>query len=165
MSGRGARFGGLLVVCALLAAGGAKPAVLLANEAAFARELKTLQADDATVLVHFWATWCGVCEEEFKSLAPALSKLSKSGVKVMLVSLDEPEQASTEVPAFLAKYKVTGLSYLLEDAEPEKMAAVVDPNWPVGALPATFVFRSGRRVKSFYGPVEPTDLVGVARAK
>lgn len=168
MSGRNACLGSLLVVGALLAAGGLKPAVLLSDEAAFSHSLTALQADDATVIVHFWATWCGVCEEEFHALAPALSKLTKDGVKVMLVSLDEAEQAASGVPAFLKKHKVVGLSYLLEDADPERMAVVIDPKWPMGALPATFVFRGSKRMKSFYGPVDAAALVGAvaqARAK
>lgn len=159
------RLGFLALVSALLAAGGAKPAVVLPNEAAFSRELSALQADGATVVVHFWATWCGVCVEEFRTLGPTLSKISKHGAKVMLVSLDESEQAEVAVPAFLRKNEVVGLSYLLEDADPEAMARAIDPNWPAGALPATFIFQAGKRTKSFYGTVEASELLRAIKSE
>ena len=59
-------------------------AILHVNESEFDREV--LQ-DSGTVLVDFWATWCGPCQ----MLAPALEELSQQ-VKVVKVDVDENPQ-------------------------------------------------------------------------
>lgn len=156
------RLGLVAVAFGLLAASDVKPATLLKDQAAFTRQLASLQADGAPVVVHFWATWCEACDEEFHTLAPALARLIKGGAKVMLVSLDPPELRSSVVPVYLEKHSVPGDSYLLEDADPEAMAKALDPKWPVGELPATFVFRDGKRVKSFFGPADAAAVVAAA---
>lgn len=157
-----------LASCALvlaLGAGGLKPATLLSDQAAFEKELASLQADQSPVVVHFWATWCPPCVEEFATLGPALARVIESGGKVMLVSLDEPSMAATEVPAFLSRHGVPGASYVLADADPELMAKAIDPAWPVGALPATFVFAGGKRIQSFHGPADADAVVKAAKRR
>lgn len=147
-----------------LGAGGLKPAIPLADQAAFERELASLVADESTpVVVHFWATWCPPCVEEFASLGPALQQVLDNGGRVMLVSLDDPPMGASVVPAFLARHRVPGTSYLLADADPELMAKAIDPQWPVGALPATFVYAGGRRVKSFHGPADAAAVLKAAK--
>lgn len=146
-------------------AGGLKPATLLADQPAFERELAALQADKVPVVVHFWATWCHACVEEFASLAPALSQVIAAGGKVMLVSLDEPSMRATDVPAFLTHHAVPGTSYLLADADPELMAKAIDRKWPVGVLPATFVFSGGKRLKSFFGPADADAVLEAAKVR
>ena len=59
-------------------------AILHVNESEFDREV--LQ-DSGTVLVDFWATWCGPC----RMLAPVLEELSQQ-VKVVKVDVDENPQ-------------------------------------------------------------------------
>lgn len=59
-------------------------AILHVNESEFDREV--LQ-DSGTVLVDFWATWCGPCQ----MLAPVLEELSQQ-VKVVKVDVDENPQ-------------------------------------------------------------------------
>ena len=43
------------------------------------------------VVLHFWATWCEACREEFPALRPQLTGLPKRGVGVLLISIDRPE--------------------------------------------------------------------------
>ena len=49
------------------------------------------------VLVNFWASWCEPCKEEL----PALKSLNKlyagKGLKIILVSIDDPEDVETAV--------------------------------------------------------------------
>ena len=59
-------------------------AILHVNDNEFDREV--LQ-DSGTVLVDFWATWCGPCQ----MLAPVLEELSQQ-VKVVKVDVDENPQ-------------------------------------------------------------------------
>lgn len=54
-------------------------------------------------MVHFWASWCPPCVEEFPALVELQKRLLGSGVKFLYVTVDEkPEDAL----AFLKKIRV-----------------------------------------------------------
>jgi thiol-disulfide isomerase/thioredoxin len=117
------------------------------------------------LVLHFFASWCGACHDEFPRLRASLLKLPSRGMKVALVSIDRPED---ERAAFkmLSDYGLTNLPAVLLDApEPEPVAkAVGDAKWD-GTLPATFVFdASGKLVKSFRGQAKPAALEAAVRA-
>ena len=59
-------------------------AILHVNESEFDREV--LQ-DSGTVLVDFWATWCGPC----RMLAPILEELSGQHPELKIVKVDVDE--------------------------------------------------------------------------
>src|SRR6267143_2099824 len=101
------------------------------------------------VVLHFWATWCEACRDEFPALRPGLLKLPARGVGVLLVS-----------------YRLLALRAVLLDApDPEPvLRAVGEPKWD-GTLPATFVFDStGKLRKSFVGRAEPAALEAAIRS-
>ena len=58
-------------------------------------------------IVHFWATWCAPCVDELPKLAASASQFKKSGIDVVFISIDVG--ASTKVPLFLTKLKITDL--------------------------------------------------------
>ena len=66
-------------------------AILHVNESEFDREV--LQ-DSGTVLVDFWATWCGPC----RMLAPILEELSGQHpeLKIVKVDVDENRDSSSK---------------------------------------------------------------------
>lgn len=108
------------------------------------------------VVLHFWATWCGACREEFPALRARLLSLPGSGVGVELVSIDRPGD-SAKAREMLGEYGLSTLPALLLDApDPDPVAkAVGDPKWD-GTLPATFVFDArGKLVRSFIGRISP----------
>jgi thiol-disulfide isomerase/thioredoxin len=45
-----------------------------------------------TVLIHYWATWCEPCKEEFTILKQMQAKYAKQGLEVIGVSLDSDAQ-------------------------------------------------------------------------
>ena len=110
-------------------------------------------------VLHFWATWCDACREEFPRLRKLLNSLPERGIGVLLVSIDRPEKLS-EVERQLRHYGVAKLPAVVLDApEPDPVAtAVGDPSWD-GTLPSTFVFDGkGRLRKSFIGTTKPASL-------
>jgi peroxiredoxin len=117
------------------------------------------------VVLHFWATWCEACREEFPSIRRELLGLQKRGVGVLLVSIDRPEQRA-QARRMLGDYKLLALPAVLLDApEPDPVArAIGEPKWE-GTLPATFVFdANGKLHKSFIGRADPAALAAAVRA-
>ncbi len=52
------------------------------------------------VLVDFWATWCGPCKESFPAYQDLYVKYKASGLEILAVSADEPEEKAS-IPAWL----------------------------------------------------------------
>ena len=117
------------------------------------------------MVLHFWATWCGACREEFPALRPQLRQLPSQGVAVLLVSIDRPDDRK-KAERMLAHYKLAGARAILLDApQPDPVASALgEPGWD-GTLPATFVFDAkGKLRKSFIGRANPKALRAAVRA-
>ena len=105
------------------------------------------------ILLNFWATWCEPCRAEVPQLVGLASRLKDKGLKLIVVSADEPEQEAA-ARSFLLSKKVPLPSYLKQAKNDENFINWVDPKWS-GAVPAMFVYdRNGKRVKSFIGETE-----------
>lgn len=123
--------------------------------------------DDAAKLVphgkpavlHFWATWCGACRQEFPRLRPELLKLHARGVAVSLVSIDSPEDRG-KAEEMLQQYKLSALpAVLLQAPDPDPVAKALGVSDWDGVLPATFVYdAAGKLVKAFIGQADPAAL-------
>ena len=109
-------------------------------------ERRLSNGKDTTYVVNFWATWCKPCIEEL----PAFDKLSRRSagttVKVVLVSLDAPEDLEKKVIPFMTKKGLTAEVVLLDEPKPNSWIDKIDESWS-GAIPATMLFAgsSGRR--------------------
>ena len=111
------------------------------------------------LLLHFFASWCGACREEFPRLRPLLLKLPARGVEVALVTIDRPED-SAKAEEMLKSFHLGKLPAVLLDApEPDPVArAVGEPKWE-GTLPATFLYDArGKLLRSFIGSAEPAAI-------
>ena len=117
-------------------------------------EIAALPKSHPVVVVNFWATWCEPCVEEI----PIFVKLAKQNPKVQFagISMDEADQGEA-VQKFAKDHGMTYRVVLREGKSFEAMVNSMDPDW-IGGLPATFVFRDGKRVFSKTGPVTEKEL-------
>ena len=116
------------------------------------------------LVLHFFASWCEACREEFPRLRPVLLELPSRRVSVVLVTIDRPQDLD-KAEEMLRQYKLASLpALLLEAPEPDPVAkAVGEPKWD-GTLPATFVYdASGKLVRSFLGRANPAAVRAAAR--
>src|SRR5205814_818828 len=76
-------------------------------------------------VLHFWATWCGACQEEFPRIRKLLNRLPARNVGVLLVSIDRPDKLD-EVKRDLRRFGVSRLPAVVLDApDPAPVAKAV----------------------------------------
>ena len=117
--------------------GGPAPALVLKDAEGKSVNLRDFRG--STVLVNFWATWCGPCVDEL----PAIDRLRErmAGTKFTVIAVDVGESAA-RVNAFLKKTPV-GFAVLLDpDSE-------LSRKWKVHGLPTTYVIGPDGRIR-FY---------------
>lgn len=83
---------------------------------------------NAPALIFFWATWCPHCRDELKSLSRQSSALEKSGVKIILVNVEESPKL---VKAFMNKLQLPFPVFLDE-------RSAVSEQYSIIGLPTVF---------------------------
>lgn len=102
------------------------------------------------VLINYWATWCGPCQEELPSLLQISREYTPKGLAIIGISLDAGADAPARVRQFAARFRVP---YTLALPAPETI------NTMVFALPTTLLIdRQGRIAKTYQGAVPSDDL-------
>lgn len=107
-------------------------------------ESRLSSQSDTVYVINFWATWCAPCRKEIPEFEKIHKTYSDDKVKVLLVSLDFPNQADKSLRTFIANNKVTALVILLNEPDANAWIDKIDPSWS-GALPATLIYRKNNR--------------------
>jgi thiol-disulfide isomerase/thioredoxin len=117
--------------------------------------ITSLTSQEKVVVLNFWATWCQPCVEEI----PIFIRLQQQHpeIDVVGISMDEPDQTGA-VEAFVRKHEMNYKVVLREGENFETMVNSIDPEW-MGALPATFVFKDGKRTFSKAGLISEQELL------
>ncbi|MGA9365076.1 MAG: TlpA disulfide reductase family protein [Bacteroidota bacterium] len=124
------------------------PELLSINEKQVSELKASLKGN--VVLVNLWATWCGPCVKEFPHLVKLQRLYEKKGVKVVFISVDEPEDIQAAVRPFLQKQNVTFTTYI-KNGDDESFIDAIGTGWR-GAIPTTFIFdRTGEQVATLVG--------------
>ena len=109
----------IAVLCWSLSAGaGAKHAPDPAFKSLDGHPRKLSALRGQVVVVNFWATWCGPCQEELPRLAGLAESYAGKPVRFMLISIDEPKNRA-KIPAVLDRLHVSLESW--DDADTDIM--------------------------------------------
>lgn len=113
------------------------------------------------LLVDFWATWCSPCVTELPQLVQMQSRLG-GRVRLVMVSADEPEDEA-EALKVLVKSGAPMPAYIKRTGDDDAFIRAVDPAWS-GAVPALFLYdREGRKVRSFVGERDLSEVEAAIR--
>jgi len=105
----------------------------------------TQKSNDTTYVVNFWATWCSPCVKEISYFEELYRKYDSSTVRVILVSLDFPNQLEKRLLPFIQEKEISAPVLLMTDLNYNGWIDRVDPTW-TGALPATLIYNRESRI-------------------
>jgi thiol-disulfide isomerase/thioredoxin len=113
-------------------------------------KLSTLRGQ--IVVVNFWATWCGPCQEELPRLSQIAASYSGKPVTFVLISIDESKNRS-KIPATLAKLHVDFASWIGADTD------TLDSFGLGNIVPGTIVLdETGQPVARVMGEAKEDDV-------
>jgi thiol-disulfide isomerase/thioredoxin len=93
------------------------------------------------LLMNIWATWCAPCVAEFPDLVKLSQTYDTTGVEVVAISADYPDEVDTKIIPFLRKMNVPFRVFVAQFKHQEDFINAVNRSWS-GALPATLVYDS-----------------------
>ena len=126
-----------------------------------AKQIKVLKQNQTgkTLLVNFWATWCGPCVAEFPEIQKTWRMYRKRPFDVVTVSLNYPDEEKG-VRAFLEKQHASTRNLLNALTDPYELMKAFDKDWD-GAVPFSMVI--GPDGKVLYTVKGPLDILKTRR--
>lgn len=103
--------------------------------------------NDTVYVVNFWATWCGPCIKEIPYFEKLGEKYRDSKLKVIMVSMDMPNQIDSKLIPFIEKNNMENDVVLLDDPDFNNWIPIVNKEW-TGAIPATLIY--SKSFREFY---------------
>jgi len=100
--------------------------------------------NDTIYIINFWASWCNPCVKEIPDFEKINSAYKNKKIKMIMVSLDFPNQLESKVLPFIAEQKMTTEVVLLFDPNANSWINKVSPEW-TGSIPATLIYKNDFR--------------------
>jgi peroxiredoxin len=108
--------------------------------------LKTLRTNPThkTLLISFWATWCGSCIHEFPDIEDTFRMYSVRDVELVTVAANMPDEKNS-VQRILDKMHATNRNLLFDSTDTAALQSAFDPTWE-SAVPFTVVIAPDGKV-------------------
>jgi len=128
-------------------------------ELALAADLTKLRTNPTgkTLLVSFWATWCGSCIHEFPDVEDTFRMYSVRDVELVTVAANMPDEKNS-VQRILDKMHATSRNLLFASPDTAALQAAFDPTWE-SAVPYTVVIApDGKLIYRKQGSIDILEL-------
>lgn len=112
---------------------------------------------DSLLVLNFWATWCKPCVEELPYFDSAALRHPDLPLKMVLVNLDFNSRVASLVEPFVSKQRIRSAVWHVDDTDANSWINQLDSAWS-GAIPATALFWSGRKLVFHEGPLKQDEL-------
>jgi peroxiredoxin len=131
-------------------------------EMASAADLRKLRTNPTgkTLLVSFWATWCGSCIHEFADFQDTFRMYGVRDLELITVSANMPEEKDS-VQHYLEKMHATSRNLLFGSDDTAALQAAFDPEWQ-SAVPYTVLLAPDGKV--LYKKQGSVDILEMRRA-
>lgn len=130
-----------------------------------AEELKSLVKSPEVkqpILINLWATWCGICRNEFPDIVEIEKEYRNKNLSFYIVSVDTVSLVDTTVSDFLKVYQAENIpSYLLDVPARHQITKAVRQIAPkfTGGYPTTLLYnKNGKLVYQKTGSINPQVL-------
>ncbi|SDX42087.1 AhpC/TSA family protein [Hydrobacter penzbergensis] len=121
--------------------------------------LKMVDTSSAPTVFNFWASWCGPCVHEIPWFEKQVAAFKSKGVKLILVSLDFPDDYPKAIAAFAQKQHYHSSIIWLDEQDPNVFCPMIDKSWD-GTIPVTLMVNNKKHYRQFFNHQLPeTRLV------
>jgi len=126
---------------------------------ASAADLKALRANPSgkTLLVSFWATWCGSCLHEFPDFEDTFRMYGVRDVELVTVAANMPDEKNG-VLRILEKMHATSRNLLFASEDTAALQAAFDPDWQSAVPYTVLIAPDGKVLYRKQGAVDMLEL-------
>lgn len=126
---------------------------------ASAADLKALHANPTgkTLLVSFWATWCGSCLHEFPDFEDTFRMYGVRDLELVTVAANMPDEKNT-VLHLLEKMHATSRNLLFDSDDTAALQAAFDPGWQSAVPYTVLIDPNGKVLYQKQGSVDMLEL-------
>jgi len=107
-----------------------------------------IHSSDQPLILNFWATFCKPCLEELPYFQELSAQYKDSGLKLVLVSLDLPEDYN-KIKSFAEKHHINATIVYLDETNADLFCPVVDKDWS-GSIPASLFISHKNNYRKFF---------------
>jgi peroxiredoxin len=128
-------------------------------EMASAADLKALRANATgkTLLVSFWATWCGSCMHEFPDFEDTFRMYGVRDLELVTIAANMPDEKNS-VMRVLEKMHATSRNLLFASDDTAALQAAFDPAWESAVPYTVLIAPDGKVLYKKQGLVDMLEL-------
>ena len=128
-------------------------------EMASAADLRTLRTNPGrkTLLVSFWATWCGSCIHEFPDFQDTFRMYGVRDLELVTVAANMPDEKNS-VLHVLEKMHATSRNLLFASDDTAALQSAFDPNWQSAVPYTVLIAPDGKVLYQKQGSVDILEL-------